>query len=201
LHDTLSPAFWQADTHWLAAWEGFLRGVLRGAGAAARQPLILKSPNHSFRLPAILERFPASCVVWMARPARDVLLSNRKMWRAMFTLHGVTPESDPAALDHFLAAALGASAQVLGWCLERLPAQKSCVVRQADLLARPGATTAEVCTRLGLAHDLSSPAYLRAAERMGRTRVDHYPPTTFTPEVAAAIRALDDAQAAALAVR
>ena len=195
LHATLWPAFWQADATWLAAWEGFLRGVLRSA-ASARQPLILKSPNHSFRLPAILDRFPASSVVWMARPAGDVFLSNRKMWRAMFALHGVTTESDPLALDRFLAAALAASAQVLRWCLERLPPHRFCVVRQTDLLAHPDATTAAVCAQLRRAHDLSSPAYLQAAARVGRMRVDRYPPAPVAPEVAAAIRALDDAQVA-----
>jgi hypothetical protein len=199
LHDTLTPGCWLAESPWLSTWEGFLRGVIRHSGAALSQPLVLKSPNHTFRLPAILNRFPAAKLVWMARPANEVFQSNRKMWRAMFALHAVTPEADPTALDRFLAAALAASARMLAWCLEHVPPRQLCIVRQADLLARPAATISATCAQLGASGDVSAPAFARAADRTSRMRIDTYPALPYAAEVDAALHQLDAVQAAATA--
>ena len=169
LHETLSPAYWLAEPHWLPVWEAFLRGVLRSQGAAARQPLILKSPNHTFRLPAILRRFPAARVVWMARSAGDVLASNRKMWRAMFDAHGLTPPDD-VALEAFLSTALSSAAQVLEWCGAHLPSAQWSVVRHEALLAAPQETLGAVCRHLfgGLAVDGAALELAVAATAKGR---------------------------------
>lgn len=111
LMHTLDPAWWQANPQWLEPWEAFLRGVLRKT-PDARQPLILKSPNHTYRLPAIARRFPRVHATWMARPAARVFFSNRKMWHMMFAMHGLPGSAvDDAALDrsesHDLAAGRG----------------------------------------------------------------------------------------------
>jgi omega-hydroxy-beta-dihydromenaquinone-9 sulfotransferase len=195
LHDTLLPDYWLADPHWLPVWEGFLRGVLRSSGASARQPLICKSPNHSFRLPAILRRFPAARVVWMARSASEVLASNRKMWRAMFDTHGLT-EADNVALDAFLAAALQEAAQVLAWCDEHLPSTQWCLVRHEALLAAPREAVHAVCRRLlaGLAVD--DAALDRAIAHTAKGRVERYDmAANLDPVTEHAVQQLDAVQA------
>ena len=195
LHDTLSAAYWLADPSWLPVWEAFLRGVLRSRGAAARQPLILKSPNHSFRLPAILRRFPKARVVWMARRGSDVLASNRKMWRAMFDAHGLTPP-DHAALDAFLAAALRGATQSLEWCGEHLPPAQWCVVRHEALLATPQATVQAVCRQLAGGLAIDATALERAVAATAKGRVERYDAlTTIDPVTEHAVQQLDAAQA------
>jgi hypothetical protein len=60
-------------------WEVFLKAVcLRHPG-----PLLLKSPNHSFRLPWLAQRFPKAQFIWLTRNREDVLASNMRMWTAM----------------------------------------------------------------------------------------------------------------------
>jgi hypothetical protein len=195
LHDTLSPAYWLADRHWLPVWERFLRGVLRSCGAAARQPLILKSPSHTYRLPAILRRYPSARVVWMARTASDVLASNRKMWRAMFDVHGLT-RPDSVALDAFLAVALRGAAQVLAWCGEHLPSAQWCVVRHEALLTDPRQTVQAVCRQLSAGQAIDDAALARAVAATANGRVERYDSATkLDPISASAVQQLDSAQA------
>jgi hypothetical protein len=195
LHDMLSPACWLGDPDWLAAWEGFLRGVLQSRGAAARQPLILKSPNHTYRLPAILRRFPGARLVWMARSAGEVMASNRKMWRAMFAAHGLTP-ADNVALDAFLAAALQGAAQTLAWCHEHVPPTQWCVVRHDALLAAPQETVRTLCRHLAGELTIDEAALEQAVARTATGRVERYDTVAdANPVTAAAVLQLDAAQA------
>jgi hypothetical protein len=197
LADTLDPHWWQVHTEWLAVWEGLLRGVMHHAGSA-RLPLILKSPNHTFRLPAIMARFPAARVVWMARPAMEVFLSNRKMWHAMFAAHGLTSSIDEAALDGFLALALRRAAQVLEWCTTELPLERCVVVQHAALRARPEAATRALWQLLA-GQAVDEAALQRAATLTARGRVEAYAPMDLIAELAAAVSELDRVQQAALA--
>ena len=198
LHDTLSPAYWLAEPHWLPVWEAFLRGVLRSHGAAARQPLILKSPNHTYRLPAILRRFPAARVVWMARSAGDVLASNRKMWRAMFDAHGLTP-SDGVALEAFLSTALSRAAQVLEWCGEHLPPEQWCVIRHEALLAAPKETVHSAYQHLFGGQAIDGAALERAVAATAKGRVARYGTVRgLGPVAESAMRQLDEAQDSAV---
>lgn len=191
LTDTLNPDWWMAHPEWIAAWEGFLRGVMSNSGST-RLPLILKSPNHTFRLPAILTRFPAARVVWMARPASDIFLSNRKMWRAMFAAHGLTALSDLAALDGFLATALERAADVLHWCRKTLPPRQFALVTHASLRSRPEAVTRSVLAALDLRADVQ---LADALARIEQGRVEQHRGATLPAPAATACAALDDAQA------
>lgn len=194
LHDTLSPDYWLANTQWLPLWEGFLRGVLRSSGTEVRQPLILKSPNHTYRLPAILRRFPGARVVWMARCASDVLASNRKMWRAMFDAHGLTPMNDHA-LDAFLLRALQSTTRLLAWCGDHLPRTQWCVVRHDALLTAPNAILRAVCRHLLGESLVDTTALANAVMHTAQGRVEHYAPTlNLDSTFARAVHQLDTMQ-------
>ena len=190
LAHTLDPAWWQAHRQWLAPWETFLRGVAKGADA----PLLLKSPNHCFRLPAIAERFPGLRAVWMARPAAEVYASNRKMWRAMFAQHGLTPERDATALDEFLAAALERSAEVLDWCARTLPRNRFAVVTLQALRQQPETTMRNLWSRIGSGAPLDEAALHAAMARTASGRIDRYDAEAFTPMAQHAIDRLEEAQ-------
>lgn len=191
LHHTLDPAHWLGDAGWLARWESLLASMLVHQGPGARQPMILKSPNHTWRLPAILRRFPAARVVWMARDPGQVLQSNRAMWNTMFRLHGLTP-GEPLALDAFLEHALGQAAQVLRSCAQRLPPAQLVVVSHQQLLADPAGTTGAALRRLSLPCD--TVALADALLRVAGGRVERHPQPAPSP-VTGALRV---AQAEAL---
>jgi len=195
---TLDPAFWLQERKWLAPWESFLRGVLRSA-PGSDGTVILKSPNHTYRLPAIAQHFMQLRMVWMARPAAQVFLSNRKMWNAMFALHSL-PDSKASdmALDQFLAQALDRAAQVLEWCLEVLPRTQWAVVQQSDLHDVPELVTAALCRRLQLPMATEPIALEDALARVSQGRVDQYGWQVLPGTALAACHRLDEVQAIAM---
>ena len=189
LHHTLDPTYWSA-TDWLPRFERFMAGVLASSGGTG-QRLILKSPNHSFRLPALLKRFPEAQVVWMVRDAATVFHSNRKMWGAMFAEHRLT-RGEPRGLDEFLGTALQSCAQVMEQLRAELPPQRWIAVEQAALATDPRATVAQVMHQLGLPP--GSPAALESAlTRIRQGRIERYEQAV-TPSAAAGVAALDAAQ-------
>ncbi len=190
---TLEQQYWLDEPQWLDTWEGFLRAVHRGA--APGHGLLLKSPNHTFRLQAILGRHPQARVVWMLRDPQAVFFSNRKMWRTMFAEHGLTP-ADEAALDHFLARALQASAEALEWALAHLSADQLVCCTQEALRDAPLAEAQRVLAALHLPADEAALEAAIASTRSGR--VEHYPQAP--PDCAqAAIARLREIQADAAA--
>ena len=147
--DTLEADSWSLSAAWHSAWLAFLAHVYASAGRPGA-PLLLKSPNHTFRLPAILELFPGARVIWMVRPAREVLDSNLKMWNSMFATHGLTSARDEAGLPAFLQAMFQEAARVMEWCASTLPRGRFMMVAQRDLGACPEPTINQVLRRLHL---------------------------------------------------
>lgn len=119
--DALVGEVLDGDAHaGLQEWLQFLAGV--EAQAAGRR-LVLKSPNHSFRVRALAAAFPAAHFVWIGRPAAAVWRSNLKMWRAMFDAYALWPCA-PGALEGFLAQCVQRYIGQLQWALAALPGQR-----------------------------------------------------------------------------
>lgn len=196
LHTTLEQSHWLQDEHWLSLWESFLAGVLRST-PHARQPLLLKSPNHSFRLQAILRRFPDTRVVWMLRDGAAVVNSNLKMWRAMFLEHGLT-EPQPGALDAFIAHALQACAATLDEAAAALASGRFIVVPQSQLRKDGTAVVRAVHARLRLPGPVDETNLQAALARTATGRDERYGDALLPPEVQAAVAAFDAAQGRAL---
>jgi omega-hydroxy-beta-dihydromenaquinone-9 sulfotransferase len=191
LRHTLDARYWsEHEAEWLPRFESFMAGVLASSGQAGRR-LILKSPNHSFRLPALLKRFPDAQVVWMVRDAATVFHSNRKMWQAMFAEHRLTTGA-AEGLDAFLGTALQGCAQVLKQLQTQLPSQRWICVEQTALAADPRTTVARVMQQLGLQPGPAS-ALEAALGRTSQGRIERYEQPV--PAVAAdGVAALDAAQ-------
>lgn len=192
LAHTLDPAFWQSDTRWLDTWERFARAVQGGTPGG----LLIKSPNHSFRLPALLDRFPEAKVVWMLRDAREVFLSNRKMWTQMAAQHGLGPVA-PGVLDAFLVKAMIHLAAMLETLPNRLDSSQWAVCRQPDLLKQPREVLAALLGKLALDGHGAPSAFEAALAGVSKGRVEHYPEQALDGAVQAAIERLDAAQALA----
>lgn len=191
LSHALDQQFWLEHPEWLSVWEGFLRGVVRTTSTAS-QPLILKSPNHTFRLKSILKHFPTARMVWMARDPADVFHSNRKMWSSMFAMHGIT-QPNLTALDNFLTRAIQAAADTLIWCDENLPAAQ-CVICSIDQLrSAPVQTIGLLWKHLDAANSLNMDQLVKAVARTDNGRLDRYD-TSIPEETSAALHALTKAQ-------
>lgn len=187
LHHTLDPAHWHHQPDWLTAWGRFVAAI-----QGPHPHLLLKSPNHSFRWPALLAAMPGAKAVWMLREGAAVFASNRKMWRQMAALHGLTP-LDSAALDRFLAAALRRCAELLA--SNTLPADRFTTCHQTQLRQQPAAEVRRVIAQLALADRVDKGSLEAAVQRTASGRVEAYPALdNLTDEVQSAIQAFDDAQ-------
>lgn len=199
LGHTLEQQFWLDQAGWLPRWEGFLQGVLKSLDRGGER-LILKSPNHSFRLKAILRRFPDAQLVWMNRDPALTFRSNEKMWQAMFAEHGITGSKHTPALQAFLARTLTASAEALDWMRTELPAKAWVVCEQDAMLRDPVAVIQHVFERLALPGEPDAAALQAAIERTGRGKIDRYQ-ALVSPELQPALLALQQAQERAIAAQ
>lgn len=166
----LTQDFWSERPQWQAAWEGFLRGVLHTTPSPL-QPLLLKSPNHTYRLRSIVQRFPRVRLVWAMRDPVDVFQSNRKMWGAMFGMYGLS-EPQRGALDRFLVNAIINAADAVTWCAQSMPREQLVAVSFDDLLVDPAAVISTACSRLGLQTD--GHKLRQAIARLGTSRQERY---------------------------
>jgi hypothetical protein len=82
-------------------WEIFLKAV----SSSKPGPMLIKSPNHTFRLPWLARRFPDAQFIWLTRPHDDLMQSNHRMWSAMIRRYSLW-RGIPSVLDHFLAVAV-----------------------------------------------------------------------------------------------
>ncbi|HTW37331.1 MAG TPA: sulfotransferase [Steroidobacteraceae bacterium] len=137
---------WAGGEGQLDRWQDFLRGLVAQAPASR---LLLKSPNHTFRLPLLTSLFPAARFVWIGRHTGEVLASNARMWRAMMEVYGLW-DCPPGVLEGFLEDMVRAGAAVLARALEEMPQERMLWVDFTELRARPRETLLEILGFVGL---------------------------------------------------
>ncbi len=106
------------ESAWLAGWRTFL-GWCMPAGAAH---LVVKSPNHVFRLKALHRAWPRARFVWTLRDPVETWQSNRKMWRAMSAMYALWSPRDADAFDRLLLKAMTEYATTLRWAADNTAA-------------------------------------------------------------------------------
>ena len=122
LTQCLDPSFWSYDRPegWLSVWRQFLAGVADGRHGR----LVLKSPNHSFRINTLAECFPGATFIWLVRDPAETYFSNRKMWIAMFERYALW-KWDDSVVDEFLCKAFKYASECLLQATRLLP--KECL--------------------------------------------------------------------------
>jgi len=163
---------------WADDWLRFLAGVERQGGG---HRVVLKSPNHTLRWPALANLFPQAPRIWIGCPLEQVWHSNLRMWRAMFDTYALWT-CPPGVLEAFLQRCI---AQYLA-ALEQALAETGpppLWVDFEDLFAQPlpllraladfAAVDAEVCPEWVLADVVQ-----RLPARPPRTAAAALPPAT-----------------------
>ncbi|MGH8259514.1 MAG: sulfotransferase [Steroidobacteraceae bacterium] len=131
----------------LPRWQMFLRGIASvpaapSVPAALPAPappsarLLLKSPNHTLRLPLLRATFPRARFIWIGRDSGEVLASNVRMWRTMMERYALWT-MPPGELEPFLLELLGACARALERCLDELTREQLLWIDFAGLTAQP----------------------------------------------------------------
>lgn len=199
LHPTLRPEHWREDSRWLGMLEDFL-GLCRLGEQGQTGAMLLKSPNHSFRLQALRARWPLARVVWMLRDPAEIYFSNRKMWRQMMDTHRLDKADAQAddGLDAFLAEALTQCAHQLHWLIAQ-PDAHWVVCDQASLRQDPTGTVRAVLSSIAPECTPDLQRLTQAVAGTAQGRVERYDRTVEAPVVREAIQTLQRAQEAALA--
>jgi hypothetical protein len=104
----------RADVGGLERWQSFVASV---AGSGGRT--LLKSPGHTFRIPALRKLFPQARFIWIGRHPGEVLASNSRMWTAMTNVYALW-ECREDTLDGFLHEAIRACSGVLERCMAEM---------------------------------------------------------------------------------
>lgn len=134
----------QGQEPWVAAWLEFLAGVEQQAQG---RRLVLKSPNHVFRLPAIEQAFPGAPWVWIGRPAAEVWHSNLRMWRTMADTYGLWPVPE-GKIEAFLEACMARYVAVLDAAVAALPVGRVLWVDFEELYGEPSALWPRLAAKL-----------------------------------------------------
>jgi hypothetical protein len=104
----VDPHYWTENSDWLEPLQAFLAWCRD----ASKPHLVVKSPNHIFRTPALARHFPEARFVWMLRDPEDLWGSNRKMWNAMIERYSLWNRR-AGELELFLETALQSYADLL----------------------------------------------------------------------------------------
>jgi hypothetical protein len=194
----LEPEAWTADrpAGWLERWLEFLAGV-SGNAAPAPGRLLLKSPNHVFRIRALQQAFPNAAYIWLVRDPTDIFVSNRRMWTAMFERYALW-HWEQRRLDHFLKRAFECATRCITEAVRDIPADRLVVVEFNHLTASPQDVARHIGRRLGIGDEVGVEPDRTAAvaERITKLRPEPADATA-PPEIAAALAAFADAQRAA----
>jgi omega-hydroxy-beta-dihydromenaquinone-9 sulfotransferase len=152
---------WSGNQGTLGRWQDFLRGLAAGAPESR---LLLKSPNHTFRLPLLRKLFRGAQFVWIGRHTGEVLASNARMWRAMMDLYGLW-DCPPGALEGFLEDMVRAGTRALGRCLEEMPRERMLWVDFEQLRLQPRETLLRILTFLGATSSSGEQVSAQAVEQ------------------------------------
>lgn len=157
---------------WIALFTEFARNVV----LAQPGRLLVKSPNHLFRLAAIRAHFPDSPILVTVRDPVAVYWSNLRMWHMMAGHHGLWPAPE-GAIEAFVIQAMEKAALRLRDLESAARSGLPVAVCHFDALARdPVSALAPLLPRLGLPENAGA---LRAAATASvatpRTRADPLP--------------------------
>jgi hypothetical protein len=145
------------DQDFLPDWLPFLAAVQ--AGAPGR--LLLKSPNHLFRLDAIRAAFSDAPIILTLRDPHETWWSNVRMWTEMAALHGHW-RAPPGAIEAFVTDALRCAADRFDQ-LAAAPPPNMAICQFEALTADPAAEAMRLLSTLGLPFGPADVERLRAA--------------------------------------
>lgn len=83
------------------AWEESLAYFLKLLTIQQAKPMVLKSPTHGFRFPALAELYPQARFVIIERNPYEVFASNLNLWRTLLSGYSLEDYADED-IEHFV---------------------------------------------------------------------------------------------------
>lgn len=133
-------------SRWLDALEYFLKVLTVGRG----KRIILKSPPHTARVRAILERFPNAKFVHISRDPFALFPSTVNLWKKLAATHGLQSPKGGAALEEKVLSDFEAMYDAFFDDVKLLKKENFCEISYDELVAEPVATLERIYAELGI---------------------------------------------------
>jgi omega-hydroxy-beta-dihydromenaquinone-9 sulfotransferase len=130
---------------WFNDWRSFLGWCM----PVEAQMLVIKSPNHVFRLKAIHRRWPKAKYVWILRDPLDIWISNRKMWQAMMNRYALW-EWRLEHIDQLLYHVFKEYINTLNWAVKKFSTEQMVVLSFNHLTKSPVDAMKNIIQKLNL---------------------------------------------------
>jgi hypothetical protein len=156
--DDLTPA---QLARWEKVWTTFLRGML------VKRPgrLVLKSPQHTFRLPHLLKMFPEAKFIHLSRDPYVVFSSTVHFWSTMYHVNAVQSPTY-AGLDEFVLDTFRRMHDRLEATRGLIPPERLLELKYEDVVVDPVAAVKQVYEKFGWdTFDSALPALQQYANR------------------------------------
>jgi hypothetical protein len=158
----------------LARWEKGFRAFLQELLFKRPGQLVLKSPQHTFRLKTMNRMFPRSRFICLVRDPYALFPSTVHFWTRMYETHGLQRPNLESLEDHVFAT-FSAMHERLEEARAGIDPARFLDLRYEELVADPVATVRAVYERFQWP-DFSSvePAIVKYAERSKRYKTNRY---------------------------
>jgi hypothetical protein len=133
-------------SRWLDALEYFLKVLTVGRG----KRIILKSPPHTARVSAILERFPNAKFVHISRDPFALFPSTVNLWKKLAATHGLQSPKGGAALEEKVLSDFEAMYDAFFQDVDLIPQGSFCEISYDELVAAPVETLERIYGELGI---------------------------------------------------
>jgi hypothetical protein len=155
---------------WQAALVRFLKQV------SYRRPgrMILKSPQHTFRLPVLAEMFPQARFIYLVRNPYVVFPSTVHFWKSMYRQYGLQ-RPNCERLDEYVFETFSAMHRKVESTRGLIAPSRFCELRYEDLLAAPLVELRRIYDHLDLgALDVVAPQFERYFHRHRKYGTNRY---------------------------
>jgi hypothetical protein len=128
-------------------WEETMTYFLKLLTIQQSKPMVLKSPTHGFRLPALAELYPQARFVIIERNPYEVFASNLKLWRTLLDGYSLEEYSDED-VERFVLEAYVRHERIVGEANGQLA--RVAMVKYEEIVASPLQETERIYRELEL---------------------------------------------------
>ncbi len=133
IQSALYQNIWLDKDAWFGDWKIFLEWCMQNVNKSF---LVIKSPNHVFRLKAIHNKFPHARYLWVIRNPIDTWFSNRNMWQKMMHMYALW-NWKLEDVDILLYTAFQEYIKTLKWALNQFNEKQMLLITFEQLTTNP----------------------------------------------------------------
>ncbi len=166
----------------LARWKRAFVRFLKCLTVQSPRRIVLKSPQHTCRIPVLLELFPDARFVHIVRDPYVIFPSTIRTWHRLATFHGLQ-KPNGKGMEEFVFATFNHMYEVFEEDRRLVDPSRFCEVRFEDLVADPVGRMRIIYEQLQLGDfEVARPAMEAYAERTRDYKVNRYELTPETRE-------------------